>query len=81
MFFRIISKIGSIEAIATGRSIREIRRLRKSYGGRRWRKMKGIGKIELPDGTICLAELHWYECHGVGSKEFKLKRILEKYET
>jgi len=78
MFFRIIGEISAIETIATGRSIREIRRLRKCYGGRRWRKMKGLGKIELPDGTICLAELHWYEAHGVGSKELKLKRILEE---
>jgi hypothetical protein len=77
MFFRIIGEISAIETIATGRSIREIRRLRKGYGGRRWRKMKGLGKIELPDGTICLAELHWYEAHGIGSKELKLKRILE----
>lgn len=78
MFFRIIGEISAIATIATGESIREIRRLRKCYGGRRWRKMKGLGKIELPDGTICLAELHWYEAHGVGSKELKLKRILEE---
>jgi hypothetical protein len=28
-------------------------------------------------GTICHAEVHWYEAHGVGPKEFKIKRILE----
>jgi hypothetical protein len=78
MFFRVIGNITDVEIIATGKSIRESRRLRKTYGGRRWRKMKGIATIELADGTICLTELHWYEAHGIGSKEFKIKRILEE---
>jgi hypothetical protein len=78
MFFKVIGQISDIEIIATGKAIRELRRLRKHYSGRRWRKMKGVAKIELPDGTICLAELHWYEAHGVGSKEIKIKRILKE---
>jgi hypothetical protein len=78
MFFKILGNISDIETVATGRSIREIRRLRKHYGGRRWRKLKGLARIELADGTICLAELHWYDAHGVGAKEFKIKRILEE---
>ena len=77
MFFKIVGSITNVETIAAGKAIRESRRLRKAYGGRRWRKMKGIATIELADGTICLAELHWYEAHGVGSKEFKIKRILD----
>jgi hypothetical protein len=40
--------------------------------------MKGIAAIELADATIWLAELHCYEAHGVGSKEFKIKRILRE---
>jgi hypothetical protein len=60
MFFKVIGEISEIETIATGKAIRNVRRLRKHYSGRRWRKMKGTAKIELPDGTICLAELHWY---------------------
>jgi hypothetical protein len=77
MFFKIVSEISDVEPIATGTGVRESRRLRKVYGGRRWRKIKGIANIELQDGTICLAELHWYEAHGVGSREFKIKRILD----
>lgn len=77
MLFRVVGNITDVETIATGKGIRENRRLRKVYGGTRWRKMKGIATIELANGTICLAELHWYEAHGVGSKEFKIKRILE----
>jgi hypothetical protein len=59
MFFKILGDIPDTETIATGRGVRQLRRLRKSYGGHRWRKLKGVAKIELTDGTICLAELHW----------------------
>jgi hypothetical protein len=78
MFFKILGELSGVETIAVGRAIRELKRLRKHYSGRRWRKLKGIAKIELPGGTICLAELHWYEAHGVGPKERKIKRILEQ---
>ena len=78
MFFKILGNISDVETIATGKSLRERRRLRKRYGGLRWRKQKGIATIELADGTICLAELHWYAAHGVGSKEFKIKWILDE---
>ncbi|MBZ5574177.1 MAG: hypothetical protein LAO09_20110 [Acidobacteriia bacterium] len=53
------------------------RRLRKLYGGSRWKKLKGTATIEFPDGTICHAEVHWCEAHGIGAKELKIKRILE----
>lgn len=81
MFFKIIGSIQNIEAIASGKAVREKRRLRKFYGGRRWKKLKGRATIELADGRICHAEVHWYEAHGVGSKEFKIKRFLEDHEA
>ena len=55
--------------------IRELRRLRKAYGGARWRKRKGIAKVRLEDGSVHVAEVHWYEAHGVGQKELEIKRI------
>ena len=61
MGFEIIGDITHIEVIAVGGAIREIARLRKIYGPGRWRKLKGIARIRLSDGTICEAELHWYE--------------------
>jgi hypothetical protein len=75
--FRIISTVTKIETIAAGQSVRESRRLRKFYGGSRWRKLKGVASIQLRDGTIRLAELHWYEAHGIGKKEIKIKRLLD----
>jgi hypothetical protein len=77
VLFKILGSISDIETIASGRSIRELRRLRKAYGGQRWRKLKGTATVKLADGTICYAELHWYAAHGVGPREFKIKRILE----
>jgi hypothetical protein len=78
MFFEIVSSIADKKIIATGKGIRESRRLRKLYGGKRWRKLKGTATVELADGTIAQAEIHWYKAHGVGAKEFKIKRILSE---
>jgi len=77
MDFEILGEIQWAETIASSRSIRELRRLNRVYGKTPWRKKKGIAKIRLADGTIRLAELHWYEGHGKGKKEKKIKKYLE----
>jgi len=77
MIFELIGKITNIKSIAVGNSIRDISRLRRMYGAGRWRKLKGEAMVRLPDDTICKAELHWYEAHGLGKKELKIKAILE----
>ena len=76
MSFEIIGEISEVETIAVDTSIREIERLRKVYGRGRWKKLKGVATVRLSDGTICKAEVHWYEAHGIGKKESKIKRIL-----
>ncbi len=81
MPFRIIGDIERVETIAVGPSVRERRRLAEEYeqGQQRraqWRKRKGFAQVELPNGTIERAEIHWYEAHGIGRKEFKIKHIL-----
>ncbi len=73
MDFEIISNITNIEIIAIGTGIRNRVRLQKQYGKGKWRKLKGIAQVRLPNGMIRLAEVHWYEAHGIGKKEFKLK--------
>jgi len=57
--------------------ILEANNKRYIYGKTTWRKRKGIAKIRLADGTVRLAELHWYEGHGKGRKETKIKKYLE----
>ncbi len=77
MDFSIIGDITKIETFAVGRKIRELARLRKQYGRGRWRKRKGIARVQLADGTVHVAEIHWYEATGIGKKEFKIKRYLQ----
>ncbi len=74
--FRIVGPVRDVEAIASGRGVRIRRRLERLYGRGRWRKMKGVAVVELPDGTLCEAEIHWYEAHGIGRRGFKIKRII-----
>ena len=76
MGFEIASAIVDVQTIGRGRGIRELARLRRLYGSGRWRKRKGIAKIRFSDGTTRTAELHWYEAHGIGRKEFKIKRFV-----
>jgi hypothetical protein len=73
VFFEIRGEIADVETFAIGKSIRELRRLRKLYGKGR----KGFANVKLPNGTIRRAELHWYEASGVGRKEFKIKRLVD----
>jgi hypothetical protein len=73
MDFEVVGPLRDLETIATGRAIRELRRLRKRYGRGRWRKRKGIASVRLLDGTVHRAELHWYEAHGIGRREMKIK--------
>lgn len=76
-FFKIIGNIDKIQTIATSKGIREVNRLKKIYGGLRWRKKKGIALVQLPNENVVLAEIHWYEANGVGRKEIKIKRFIK----
>jgi len=75
--FELISKLTDIETIAVNLSIRERQTLKTQFGGRRWRKRKGVGLVRFPNGEVRQAELHWYEAHGVGRRKMKVKRVLD----
>ena len=77
MDFEIVGEVTVLETIASGRGIRDLARLQRTYGKGRWRKMKGAARIKLRNGAIRIAELHWYEAHGIGKREFKRKRYLD----
>jgi hypothetical protein len=76
--FEILGEVTVLETIASGRGIRDLRRLQRNYGKGRWRKMKGSARIRLRNGDVRLAELHWYEAHGIGKRELKRKRYLDE---
>ncbi len=77
MHFDILGEVSEIETIAVGSRIRDRDRLQKLYGKGNWRKMKGVALVRLRSGRVRNAELHWYEAHGIGKKEFKRKRYLD----
>lgn len=71
--FEILGPIRNVEIIASGTGVRVARRLRARYGGRRWRKLKGFALIRERNGVIRDAELHWFEAHGIGKVQWKIK--------
>ena len=74
--FKLLGEIQNIEVIASGRGVYIRHYLERIYGKGRWRKLKGMSTVRLADGTVCEAEIHWFEAHGIGRKEFKIKKVL-----
>lgn len=77
MNFKIVGKITDIEIIAVGREIRALPYLQRIYGKGRWRKLKGVATVRFTDSRKRLVELHWYEAHGIGKRDLKIKRYLD----
>jgi len=75
--FELIGDLTNIEVIAVNLSIRELQRLKDTFGGRRWRKLKGVSLVRFPNGEVRRAEIHWYEAHGIGRRKMKVKRVLD----
>ncbi|HZG52725.1 MAG TPA: hypothetical protein VEZ40_11370 [Pyrinomonadaceae bacterium] len=75
--FQIVGQIEHIEVIAVRHSIRILDFLKQTYGRGRWRKLKGVATVLLEDGRMRLAEVHWYEAHGIGKRQMKIKHYLD----
>ena len=75
--FQIIGSIEDLEIIAVKHSIQDLKFLERTYGKGRWRKLKGVAKVQLENGRIRLAEVHWYEAHGIGKRQMKIKKYLD----
>jgi hypothetical protein len=73
MDFEILGPSRDAQVIAVGNGIRELPRLRRLYGPGRWRKMKGRATVRTFEGRVRDVEVHWYEAHGIGKKQFKIK--------
>lgn len=69
--FQIVGSVEDIQIIAVKHSIRVLKFLERTYGKGRWRKLKGIAQVQLENGRIRLAEVHWYEAHFIGKREMK----------
>ena len=75
--FEIIGAILNTEIIAVGSHIRDVTYLQKVHGRGRWRKLKGLADVRLPNVRVRRVELHWYEAHGIGRKDMKIKQYLD----
>ncbi|MBC7930402.1 MAG: hypothetical protein H7Z38_07505 [Rubrivivax sp.] len=75
--FQIIGRIENVETIAVRHSIRVLEFLQREYGRGRGRKLKGTATVRLEDDTIRTAEVHWYEAHGIGKRQMKIKSYLD----
>ena len=78
MKFELVGSIANVEVIAAGRGVKIRSYLNKAYGDARWRKMKGTATVRLPSGALRTVELHWYEAHGMGKRDVKIKRYLDE---
>jgi hypothetical protein len=78
MKFALVGSIANVEVIAAGPGVRVRSYLCKAYGQARWRKMKGTATIRLPNGALRTVELHWYEAHGIGRRDLKIKRYIDE---
>ena len=78
MQFEIVGAIERIETIASGTGVKIRQYLRKLYGQGRWRKRKGVALVLLGNGKLRRVELHWYEAHGIGKRDFKIKSYLDQ---
>ncbi len=77
MDFEIPGKISDVEIIAVGSKIRILPFLQQEFGRGRWRKLKGIAEVKLSNGEVRLAEIHWFEAHGIGKKFLRIKHYLD----
>jgi len=74
--FELVGDIEQVETIASGRGVKIRTHLQKAYGKDRWRKLKGVATVRLPNRKLRKVELHWYEAHGIGRRDFKIKTYL-----
>lgn len=77
MTFEIVGEVEQTETIASGRGVKVRAMLQKVYGRGRWRKRKGVATVRLASGRLRRVELHWYEAHGIGRRDFKIKAYLD----
>jgi hypothetical protein len=78
MQFEVVGAIRDQRTIATGRGTRQLADLIRRHGSAHWRKKSGRAWVRLQDGTMRLAEVHWYEAAGIGKRHMKIKRYLEQ---
>lgn len=77
--FEIVGPLQGIEIIARGNGVRVRAQLNATYGVGNWRKLKAVATVrQTATGSLWVAEVHFYEAHGIGRREFKIKRRIRR---
>ncbi len=66
MEFELVGPITNVEISAVGAAIRILPYLRK-----------GLATVRLPNGALRKVEWHWFEAHGIGKRDLKIKGYLD----
>jgi hypothetical protein len=75
--FEFLGRIRDVEIIAQGCGVYRGRYSERNYGKGRWRKMNRRATVQFVDGTISSVEVHGFEAHGIGRKDFKIKSLIQ----
>lgn len=78
MYFELCGPLREVVVIALGRGIRSLPAIVRRHGTGSWRKLKGRALVRLANGNVRLAEVHWYEAHGIGKRDLKIKTFLDE---
>ncbi|MEI2609109.1 MAG: hypothetical protein V9G20_10830 [Candidatus Promineifilaceae bacterium] len=78
MNYERISDISNIQVMAKGTGVDIRHYLNQTFGRANWRKLKGLALVKYDNGEVWLAELHWYEAHGIGKRLEKVKHRLRR---
>ena len=77
MQFEAVGEITDVEPIATGKGVRVRQLLVKRFGRGDWRKLKGIGRVRMEDGTVRVGRATLVRGSWLGRKKMRIKRFLD----
>jgi hypothetical protein len=43
--------------------------------------MEGFATVRLDDGSVCDAEIRWFEAHGIGRRSLKIRQLVAMIGT
>ncbi len=75
--FELLGNLSDVEVIAINVSIRELKKLKKQFGGRRCANSKELAQLDFRMVRFTGLNCTGYEAHGIGKRKLKIKRRLD----
>lgn len=75
-----ITKVVTFAGKGTNKPVKVAHHLSEEYKvpESEWKKVRGDGYVEYPDGSTKHAELHWFESKETGRVKMKIKKVFEE---